>query len=58
MRLTLDKTWSQQQLAIKLRGPGHERQGALSWERQRLLIHAAKTALAQPCAMFMRCSAG
>src|SRR6266702_2915945 len=46
MRLTLDKTWSQQQLAIKLRGAGQERQGVLSWERQRLLIHAAKTALA------------
>lgn len=46
MRLRLDKTWSQQQLAIKLRATGQESQGILSWERQRLLIHAAKTALA------------
>src|SRR5450755_3165965 len=46
MRLKLDRTWSQQQLAIKLRGSGREQQSLLSWERQRLLIHAAKTALA------------
>jgi hypothetical protein len=46
MRLRLDKTWSQQQLAVKLRASGRERQGFLTWERQRLLIHAAKTALA------------
>ena len=46
MRLRLDKTWSQQQLAIKLRVPGQEGQSILSWERQRLLLHAAKTALA------------
>lgn len=46
MRLKLDKTWSQQQLAIKLRGTGREQQSLLSLERQRLLIHAAKTALA------------
>lgn len=43
MRMKLDKTWSQQQLAVKLRVEG---QGVLSWERRRLLIHAAKTALA------------
>ncbi len=46
MRLKTDKTWSQQQLAIKLRVEKSERPGFLSWERQRLLIHAAKTALA------------
>jgi Fusaric acid resistance protein family len=46
MRLKPDRTWSQQQLEIKLRGVGQGRQGALSWERRRLLIHAAKTALA------------
>jgi hypothetical protein len=46
MRLKADKTWSQQQLAIKLRVEKPERSRFISWERQRLLIHAAKTALA------------
>jgi uncharacterized membrane protein YccC len=46
MRLTAKKTSSQQQLAIKLRVETAERQRFFSWERQRLLIHAAKTALA------------
>jgi len=46
MRLKTDKTWSQQQLAIKLRVVKPERPRLISWERQRLLIHAAKTALA------------
>ena len=40
------KTWSQQQLAIKLRLEQRQNRGLLSWEHQRLLIHAAKTALA------------
>lgn len=41
-----DPSWSQQQLAVKL-GSGPENQHALlSWERQRLLIQAGKTALA------------
>jgi len=44
MRLKANKTWSQQQLAIKLRVDQQE--GLLSWERRRLVIHAAKTALA------------
>jgi transcriptional regulator with XRE-family HTH domain len=44
MRLRTNKTWSQQELAMKLRLD--EREGLLSWERRRLLIHAAKTALA------------
>ena len=43
MRLKANKTWSQQQLALKLRV---EESGLLSWEHQRLLILAAKTALA------------
>ena len=45
MRLRLKKTHSQQQLAVKLRV---EREHAtfLTWEHRRLLIHAAKTALA------------
>jgi uncharacterized membrane protein YccC len=46
MRLKTNKSWSQQQLAIKLRVEDAGRSGFLSWERQRLLIHAAKTALA------------
>ncbi len=46
MRLKVNKTWSQQQLAIKLRVEQKEKSGILSWERQRLLIHSAKTALA------------
>jgi len=46
MRLKTDKTWSQHQLAIKLRVEAPERQRIIPWERQRLLIHAAKTALA------------
>ena len=46
MRLKANKTWSQQQLAIKLGVRHAETPGILSWERQRLLIHAAKTALA------------
>src|SRR5690242_17463070 len=46
MRLKPKQTWSQQQLALKL-GAGGAIQGRLfSWERKRLLIHAAKTALA------------
>ena len=45
MRLRLKKTHSQQQLAVKLRvEPEHST--LLTWERRRLLIHAAKTALA------------
>jgi uncharacterized membrane protein YccC len=46
MRLAANKTWSQQELATKLHLPGTARPGLLSWERRRLLIHAAKTALA------------
>ena len=46
MRLKPNNTWSQQQLAIKLRVEKTMAPGILSWERQRLLIHASKTALA------------
>ena len=46
MRLRADKTWSQQQLAVKLRVEPRANAGILSWERRRLLIHASKTALA------------
>jgi uncharacterized membrane protein YccC len=46
MRLNANKTWSQQLLAIKLRVGQTAKPGILSGERQRLLIHAAKTALA------------
>jgi uncharacterized membrane protein YccC len=46
MFLKANKTWSQQQLAIKLRMDKSLAPGLLTWERQRLLIHAAKTALA------------
>jgi uncharacterized membrane protein YccC len=46
MRLTTKKTWSQHELAVKLRLEGGGQQGILTFERRRLLIHAAKTALA------------
>jgi uncharacterized membrane protein YccC len=46
LRLKADKTWSQQLLSIKQRVGHLHSPGVFSWERQRLLIHAAKTALA------------
>jgi len=46
MRLTMHKTQSQQQLAVKLHYAQNHRRGLLGWEHRRLLIHAAKTALA------------
>ena len=46
MRLRADKTWSQKELALKLRVERPDNEGLLSWERKRILIHAAKTALA------------
>jgi uncharacterized membrane protein YccC len=46
MRLNANKTWSQQLLAIKLRVERTAKPRTLSGERQRLVIHAAKTALA------------
>ncbi len=46
MRLKADKTFSQHQLAVKLRVEPTQNSGLLSWEHRRLLVHAAKTALA------------
>jgi uncharacterized membrane protein YccC len=46
MRLRANKTRSQQELAIKLRVEPEANPGLLTWERRRLLIHAAKTAAA------------
>ena len=46
MRLIANKTFSQQELAVKLRVERTEEAGLFSWERRRLLIHAAKTAVA------------
>jgi uncharacterized membrane protein YccC len=46
MLLSRPKTQSQQDLAVKLRLESPSDRGLLTWERKRLLIHAAKTALA------------
>src|ERR1700690_169082 len=46
MRLKAKKTWSQHQLSAKLRVEGGGKEGVLTFERRRLLIDAAKTALA------------
>lgn len=46
MRLKLKKTHSQHELAVKLRIDPAASTGFLTWERRRLLVHAAKTALA------------
>jgi uncharacterized membrane protein YccC len=46
MRLKIKKTHSEHQLAIKLRIEPAPKAGLLSWERRRLIVHAAKTALA------------
>jgi hypothetical protein len=45
VRLKTQKTWSQQELAVKLRVDKPEQGNLLSWEHRHLLIHAAKTAL-------------
>jgi len=46
MRLKANKTWSQHQLSVKLRVDGEGNRGIFNYERCRLLIHGAKTALA------------
>ncbi len=46
MRLKASKTWSQQQLAVKLHVAPGEPGGWLTWERRRMLVQAGKTALA------------
>ena len=45
MKLKTEKTWSQQELAVKLHVEEPEHRETLSWEHRHLLIHAAKTAL-------------
>jgi uncharacterized membrane protein YccC len=46
MRLAKSKTRSQEQLALKLGIEGDSGHAILNWERKRLLVHAARTALA------------
>jgi uncharacterized membrane protein YccC len=46
MRLKTHKTWSQQQLALRLHVHPEQQSGIFDWERRRLFVHAAKTALA------------
>jgi len=46
MLLKFNKTYSQHQLAVKLRVEQEPSSGIFNLERRRLLIHAAKTALA------------
>jgi uncharacterized membrane protein YccC len=46
MLIKSKKTWSQQELATKLRVENEAKPRLLSWERRRLLVHSAKTALA------------
>lgn len=46
MRLKPNRTWSQQQLAVKLRFEQREKLGFFTWEHRRMLVHAAKTAMA------------
>jgi hypothetical protein len=46
MRVKMNKTWSQQELAIQLRMAEQDRRSLLTWERKRLLVQAAKTAMA------------
>ena len=58
MRLMANKTFSQQQLAVKLRVEQPEGSGLFTWERRRLLIHAAKTALAAALCWWLALSLG
>jgi hypothetical protein len=46
MHLKANKTWSGQQIAVGARVGRKQNRGIFTWERRRLLIHAAKTALA------------
>jgi uncharacterized membrane protein YccC len=46
MRLTRARTWSQQELAVKLRVDQPSGERLLNWEHRRLLIHAGRTSLA------------
>ena len=58
MRLKANKTASQQQLAVKLRVEQDSDQGFFTWERRRLLIQAAKTALAATLSWWLMMSLG
>ena len=58
MRFHPNKTRSQQQLAEKLHIDQTEHTGLLSWEHRRLLIHAAKTALAAALCWWLALSFG
>ena len=53
MRLRQNKTWSQHQLAIKLRVEQKEKPGFFPGSASGLLIHAAKTALAAALCWWM-----
>lgn len=58
MRLEAKRTWSQQQLAIKLRVEQAKTSTFFTWERKRLLIHAGKTALAAALCWWIATSFG
>jgi uncharacterized membrane protein YccC len=58
MRLKANKTVSQQQLAVKLRVEQSASHGVFTWERRRLLIQAAKTALAATLTWWLAMSFG
>jgi uncharacterized membrane protein YccC len=58
MRLMTHKTWSQEELDIKQRLEQRQSRGLLSWEHQRLFIHAAKTALAAALCWWLALSVG
>ncbi len=53
MRLKMPNTKSQQNLAIHLRLQQGASRGLISWEHRRMLIHAAKTALAAALCWWM-----
>lgn len=58
MKLTRQKTQSQQELAVKLRFQQPTGQGLLTWERRRLVLDAAKTALAATLCWWIALSLG
>jgi uncharacterized membrane protein YccC len=58
MRLSSRRTWSQQQLASKLLLVRERSPRLLSWEHRRLLIHAARTALAAALCWWLAVSFG
>jgi len=58
MRLKAHSSASQQQLAVKLRVDQESRHGFFNRERQRLLIHASKTAMAATLCWWIAMSLG